>query len=108
VGGPSQSFSLVPELSSSIVQDSSGYELLAKTSTPGLLEFIRKAYEQSPSLFSDHVSRQDTLMLYADVHTVFSTWRRLKWMRASKEKWSEHDFVANVSVNTESLLSVAH
>ncbi|KAF9462090.1 hypothetical protein BDZ94DRAFT_1290407 [Collybia nuda] len=34
--------------------------------------------------------------LYAEISVVFCAWKRLQWMRKSREKWSEADYAANV------------
>ena len=77
-------------------QDSADYQPLARFATPEILTFIQEAYDQCPGLFCDKVHNRDIPKLYVEISTVYTAWRRLKWMRKSKEKWSEHDFAANV------------
>ncbi|RDB28803.1 hypothetical protein Hypma_015691 [Hypsizygus marmoreus] len=81
-----------------INQDSKEYEFLAQFSTPEFMSFIRDAYKLCPALFSNNGDNHtiDIPELYTEVSIVFSAWRRLRWMRKSKEKWSEADYVANV------------
>ncbi|KAL4070810.1 hypothetical protein J3A83DRAFT_4358899 [Scleroderma citrinum] len=61
----------------------------------GLAAFLRSALEASPKLFSSANSTEDGAIL-EDVVSVYHAWKRLRKMRASKEKWSEADYVANV------------
>lgn len=64
----------------------------------GFLEFLRSAYKLKPKLFSKKVSIHDSQDLLRDLQNVFSAWQRLKKMRKSSRRWSEADYVANVSV----------
>ncbi|KAF8078771.1 hypothetical protein FPV67DRAFT_1558000 [Lyophyllum atratum] len=81
-----------------IDKSSKEFNFLTQFSTPAFLGFIQDAYKLCPALFSDKVENQSPEIpeLYAEVSIVFSAWRRLRWMRKSKEKWSEADYVANV------------
>jgi solute carrier family 25 carnitine/acylcarnitine transporter 20/29 len=72
------------------------YRDLALVATPEILVFIQDAFKLCPGLFSDTLSSPNISELYAEVVTVFNAWRRLRWMRQCKEKWSEADFAANV------------
>ncbi|KAG6911552.1 hypothetical protein DXG01_011854 [Tephrocybe rancida] len=74
------------------------YARLSRFSTPTFLKFISDAYNTQPALFSDKVGDllPESPGLYAEASIVLSAWQRLCWMRKSKEKWSEADYVANV------------
>jgi solute carrier family 25 carnitine/acylcarnitine transporter 20/29 len=70
---------------------------LSLFATPEFLVFVQEAYDLCPALFSeDDFASVDISEIYAEMTIVFSAWRRLRWIRKSKEKWSEADFVANV------------
>ncbi|TFY70930.1 hypothetical protein EVG20_g2077 [Dentipellis fragilis] len=75
---------------------SKAYRRIKSLSSPEYLSFIQKAYEKHPELFSDEVKPEDCRDLFDDMRTVFVAWKRLLRMRASKEKFCEADFVANV------------
>ncbi|KAA1467901.1 hypothetical protein DENSPDRAFT_847864 [Dentipellis sp. KUC8613] len=77
---------------------SKAYRRMKALSSPEYLSFIQKAYEKCPELFSDKVKPEECRDLFDDMRTVFVAWKRLLRMRASKEKFCEADFVANVSV----------
>jgi hypothetical protein len=77
-------------------QSSREYQALAVLATPDIISFIQDAFRGCPDLFSDNIAAKDIPRLYTEVCTVFSAWKRLAWMRKSKEKWSEHDYAANV------------
>jgi len=73
------------------------FHALSLFATPEFLVFVQEAYDLCPTLFSeDDFASVDISEIYAEMTIVFSAWRRLRWMRKSKEKWSEADFVANV------------
>jgi solute carrier family 25 carnitine/acylcarnitine transporter 20/29 len=79
------------------LKTSKEFYALSLFSTPEFLVFIKDAYDVCPALFSKEVfASADISKIFIEITIVFSAWRRLRWMRKSKEKWSEADFVANV------------
>lgn len=78
-------------------QTSADFASLSQLASNEFMEFLQEIYEDSPDLFSENIA--DSRGLFAKMTTVCSAWRRLKLMRASNEKWSEADFVANVFVH---------
>lgn len=79
------------------LQTSKEFRTLSLFATQEFLVFVQEAYELSPTLFREEdFASVDISKIYAELVVVFSAWRRLRWMRKSKEKWSEADFAANV------------
>lgn len=72
------------------------YRRFQRKASPGFLAFVRKAYEQCPSLFSEKEDI-DPILLHEELIVVFKAWERLLSMIGMpEENWSEADFVANV------------
>ncbi len=70
------------------------YRHFRRKASPGFHAFIRKAYEQCPSLFSEE---DIDPILHEELIVVFKAWERLiSMIGMPEENWSEADFVANV------------
>jgi hypothetical protein len=61
----------------------------------GLAAFLKSAFDASPELFSRTAMAGDSEIL-EEISVVYLAWKRLRKLRASNEKWSEADYVANV------------
>lgn len=94
------------DLSDSENKDSPRYREIEAAAPPGFLSFLHRANLRYPDLFSD--SPSSGCSRWTDLIPVFKAWERLDFMRVSKEKWSEADFVANVSVHYLKLLTKSH
>jgi len=67
------------------------------TSSFEFVEFLGKAQEECPWLFSKNVPASGNCRLLDEMKAVFLSWERLGRVRTeSKEKASEADFVSNV------------
>ncbi|KAH9037203.1 hypothetical protein EDB85DRAFT_2072986 [Lactarius pseudohatsudake] len=78
---------------------------LRATSSPEFVDFLSKAHEECPQLFSKTSSGKSNGRLLDEMRVVFFAWERLQRMRSeSKDRVFEADFVSNVY---ESLRSCA-
>ncbi|KAF9244556.1 hypothetical protein BU15DRAFT_42061, partial [Melanogaster broomeanus] len=60
-----------------------------------LAAFLKSAFDASSELFSSPAAAGDGDIL-EEISVVYLAWKRLRKLRASNEKWSEADYVANV------------
>jgi hypothetical protein len=69
----------------------------------GLTAFLKSACDASESeLFSSTAATASgNEELLEEISVVYLAWKRLRKLRASNEKWSEADYVANVYVLSE-------
>ncbi|KLO15054.1 hypothetical protein SCHPADRAFT_902769 [Schizopora paradoxa] len=63
---------------------------------PQLLELLKRANKENPSLFSKELSTESCEDLLSELSCVLLAWKKLQWMRRNNERWSEADFAANV------------
>ncbi len=67
------------------------------TSSPEFVNFLSKAHEEYPQLFSKASSSRTNRRLLDEMRVVFFAWERLQRMRSeSKDRVFEADFVSNV------------
>jgi len=73
------------------------YRRLRATSSPDFVDFLTKAHEECPQLFSKASSGKSNRRLLDEMRVVFFSWERLQRMRSeSKDRVFEADFVSNV------------
>ncbi|KAH8998841.1 hypothetical protein EDB86DRAFT_2828382 [Lactarius hatsudake] len=71
---------------------------LRATSSPEFVDFLSKAHEECPQLFSNTSSGKSNGRLLDEMRVVFFAWERLQRMRSeSKDRVFEADFVSNVA-----------
>jgi hypothetical protein len=79
-------------------QNSPEFKSLSKLAPKDLMDFLKEMHQQNPKLFGEMEDCDSSPRLFSNMVIVHSAWRRLKMMKQSKEKYSEADYAANVSV----------
>lgn len=73
------------------------YRRIKATSSTDFMEFMTRAHEECPQLFSNAIPAQNNCRLLDELKGAFLSWERLQGMRSEfKYMTSEADFVSNV------------